>query len=205
MEKTKIIDELKHKNDIQPTEFDGTYSSVREAIDCYAKLKKTVLIDYKDLDLLYYLSLGLWANDKEELKQRIQSSHLLHIDKHMLYTNVDKIWSKGARMLFTHVVDKHEKKFLVNPLSFKGALIAEKPEAIQFFFKMCINLSGLDNDSKLLDTAQKMLNAQIKDSGMPVFAFSRILHCLKPNTFPILGESITDSLCFRELGVPLKK
>ena len=205
MEKTKIIEELKHKNDIQPNEFDGTYSSVREAVECYAKLKKTTLIDYKDLDLLYYLTLGIWSGDKDELKLRIQNSHLLHIDKHMLYTTIDKIWSKGARMLFTHVANKYEKNFLVNPLSFKSALIAEKPESIQFFFKMCINLSGLDNDTKLLDTAQKMLNAQIKDSGMPVFALSRILHCLKPNTFPILGESITDSLCFRELGIPLRK
>lgn len=205
MEKAKIIEELKHKNDIQPNEFDGTYSSVREAVECYAKLKKTTLIDYKDLDLLYYLSLGIWTNDKEELKLRIQNSHLLHIDKHMLYTTVDKIWSKGAKMLFSHVIGKREMDFLVNPLSFKSALIAEKPEAIQFFFKMCINLSGLENDSKLLDTAQKMLNAQIKDSGMPVFALSRILHCLKPTTFPILGESITDSLAFRELGIPLKK
>ena len=205
MEKNKIIEELKHKNDIQPNEFDGTYSSVREAVECYAKLKKTTLIDYKDLDLLYYLTLGIWSGDKDELKLRVQNSHLLHIDKHMLYTTIDKIWSKGARMLFTHVANKYEKNFLVNPLSFKSALIAEKPESIQFFFKMCINLSGLDNDTKLLDTAQKMLNAQIKDSGMPVFALSRILHCLKPNTFPILGESITDSLCFRELGIPLRK
>ncbi|WP_303836436.1 McrB family protein [Ruminococcus flavefaciens] len=205
MEKTKIIEELKHKNDIQPNEFDGTYSSVREVVECYAKLKKTTLIDYKDLDLLYYLTLGIWSGDKDELKLRIQNSHLLHIDKHMLYTTIDKIWSKGARMLFTHVANKYEKNFLMNPLSFKSALIAEKPESIQFFFKMCINLSGLDNDTKLLDTAQKMLNAQIKDSGMPVFALSRILHCLKPNTFPILGESITDSLCFRELGIPLRK
>ena len=205
MEKTKIIEELKHQNDIQPTEFDGTYSSVREAVECYAKLKKTTLIDYKDLDLLYYLTLGIWTNDRDELKLRIQNSHLLHIDKHLLYEALDKIWNKGAKMLFTHVVEKREMDFLTNPLSFKSSLIAEKPESIQFFFKMCINLSGLENDSKLLDTAHKMLNAQIKDSGMPVFALSRILHCLKPNTFPILGESITDSLVFRDLGIGLRK
>ena len=161
-----------------------------EAVECYAKLKKTALIDYKDLDLLFYLSRGFWTGDKNELKQHIQNSHLLHIDKHMLYETVEKIWDKGARMLFTHLVDKNEMSFLTKPVTFKNSLIAEKPEAIQFFFKMCINLSGLENDSKVLDTAHKMLNPLIKESGMPVFAFSRILHCLKPATFPILGESL---------------
>ncbi|WP_303804705.1 McrB family protein [Ruminococcus flavefaciens] len=204
MEKTKIIEELKQKNEIQPTEFDGTYSSVCEAVECYAKLKKTALIDYKDLDLLYYLSLGFWTGDKNELKQHIQNSHLLHIDKHMLYETVEKIWNKGARMLFTHLVDQNEMSFLTKPITFKNSLIAEKPEAIQFFFKMCINLSGLENDSKVLDTAHKMLNPLIKESGMPVFAFSRILHCLKPATFPILGESMTNSMVFREIGVGIK-
>ena len=66
MDKKIIIDELKRKNEIQPNEFDGTYRSVREAVECYAKLRKTTLIDYHDLELLYYLSLGIWKNDKNE-------------------------------------------------------------------------------------------------------------------------------------------
>lgn len=205
MDRKIIIDELKRKNDIQPYEFDGTYRSVHEAIECYAKLKKTTLINYKDLDLLYYLSMGSWGNDKNERKQYIQNSHLLHIDKLMLDGALDKVWSRGSRMLFNHVIEKREKDFLTNHFSFKNSLIAEKTEAIQFFFKMCINLSGLENDNKLLDTANRMINSQLKDSGMPVFALSRILHCMKPNTFPILGESATDSLVFKALGIKLEK
>lgn len=204
MDKKNIIDELKRKHDIQPYEFDGTYRSVHEAVECYAKLKKTTLINYKDLDLLYYLSLGIWGSDKNERKQYIQNSHLLHIDKVMLDSALEKIWSRGSRMLFNHVIGKKEKEFLTTPFSFRNALIGEKTEAIQFFFKMCINLSGLDNDDKLLGTAHKMLN-HIKDSGLPVFAMSRILHCLKPNTFPILGESATDSAVYKALGIKLEK
>ncbi len=205
MDKKMLIDELKRCNDIQPDEFDGTYSSVREAVECYAKLKKTMLIDYKDLDLLYYLSLGIWKTDKTERRTRIQNSHLLHFDKINLDSALEKIWSRGARMLFNHVIDKREMEFLSNPLTFKNSLVAEKPESIQFFFKLCINLSGLDSDSKLLDTAQKMLTAQVRDSGLPVFAVSRILHCLRPNTFPILGESATNSAVFSAMGLELKK
>ena len=204
MDKKIIIDELKHKNEILPDEFDGTYSSVREAIDCYSRLKKTMLINYRDLDLLYYLSLGIWKNDKSDRKMLIQNSHLLHNDKLTLDASLDKIWSRGAKMLFGHIVEKWEMEFLTAQVTFKDTLIAEMPEAIQFFFKMCINLLGLESDSKLLETAQKMIHSQIKDAGMPVFVLSRILHCLKPFTFPILGENVTDSMVFRELGLELK-
>ncbi|MBO4523665.1 MAG: AAA family ATPase [Ruminococcus sp.] len=204
MDKTIIIEELKHKNEIQPEEFDGTYRSVCEALECYEKLRKTTIIDYHDLELLYYLSLGLWTNDRSELKQRIQKSHLLHNDKRELELSLEKIWNKGSRMLFSHIVEKQEMEFLTAPFSFKESIIAEKDEAIQFFFKMCINLSGLENDNKILVTAQKMINSQLRDSGLPVFVMSRILHCLKPFSFPILGERATDSMVYDALGIELK-
>ena len=204
MDKKSIYDELKRKGEIQPNEFDGTYSSVCEAVECYAKLKKTTIINYKDLELLYYLSLGIWKNDKSDLKLRIQKSHLLFNDKRELEISLDKIWSTGSKMLYSHIVKKQEMEFLTAPFSFKESLVAENDEAIQFFFKMCINLIGLETDNKIYDTAQKMLNSHIRDSGLPVFVMSRILHCLKPYTFPILGERATDSLVYKTLGVELK-
>ena len=204
MDKAIIIDKLKHKNELVPNEFDGTYRSVLEAVECYAKLKKTALINYRDLDLMYYLSIGVWKNDEHERKELIHNSHLLHNDKLMLEMALDKIWSNSSKMLFNHIVEKWEMEFLTAHVTFKETLVAENPEAIQAFFKMCINLVGLENDNKILDTAQKMIHAQIKDSGMPVFALSRILHCLKPFTFSILGERTTDSLAFRSLGIDLK-
>jgi hypothetical protein len=203
MDKTIIIDQLKHKNEILPNEFDGTYRSVQEAIESYAKVRKLTLIDYNDLELVYYLSLGLWKNDKKELKHYIQKSHLLHNDKLLLEKKLEKIWNKGSRMLFTHIVEKQEMEFLTAPVFFKNMPVAKNSESIQFFFKMCINIAGLENDEKLFDTAQQMLNSQIKNSGLPVFAVSRILHCLKPFTFPILCESVTDSIVFKTLDIGL--
>lgn len=203
MDKTIIIEKLKHKNEILPNEFDGTYRSVHEAIESYAKVRKIALIDYNDLELMYYLSLGLWKNDKKELKHYIQKSHLLHNDKLLLEKKLEKIWSKGSRMLFNHVIEKEEMEFLTAPVSFMDLPVAKNSESIQFFFKMCINISGLENDGKLFDTAQQMLNSQVKNSGLPVFAVSRILHCLKPFTFPILCESATDSIVFKTLDIGL--
>lgn len=203
MDRSVIMDELRRKNEILPNEFDGTYRCVRKAVEYYAKLKRITVIDCGDLDLLYYLSLGVWSDSKDEWKSLIKKSHLLHNDKLLLETTVDRVWSKESKKLFSHVVGKQELGFLATPVAFRFEPVADDPEAVQFFFKMCVNLSGLEIDEKLLDTVQQMLASQAKGTGMPVYAFSRILHCLKPFTFPILGESVTDSLVYRALGLEL--
>ena len=203
MDKKIIIEELKHKDEILPNEFDGTSRSVREAIKSYTNLRKTALINHNDLELLYYLALGIWNIDKKERKLHIQKSHLLHNDKLLLETKLEKIWSKSARLSFTHVIDNEEKEFLTAPVSFKDTAVAKHSESIQFFFKMCINLLELENDDVLFDTAQRMLNSQIKDSGLPVSVLSRILHSMKPFTFPIIGDSETDLLVYKAIGLEL--
>lgn len=204
MNKAIIIDELKRKNEILPNDFDSTYRSVREAIKHYVRLKKTSLIDHSDLDLLYYLSLGIWGNDKNERKQRIQKSHLLHNDKLLLGTFLDKVWNANLKKGFDHVMDKQEAEFLTAPFSFKDLPIAKNTEAIQFFFKLCINIADIENDNVLFDTTQKMLSSNMMDSGFPVFALSRILHCLKPFTFPILCDRVTGFFIFDSLGLELE-
>ena len=64
MDKMILIDDLKRKNEILPYEFDGTYRSVHETFEFYARLRKISLIDHSDLELIYYLSLGIWKNEK---------------------------------------------------------------------------------------------------------------------------------------------
>ena len=204
MDKITIIEELKRKNEILPNEYDGTYRSVRAAVECYSNLKKITILDINDLDLLYYLSLGCWTDDTETRKQLIEKSHLFHNDKLVLDKRLDKIWSGNSRAFFTHIVGDPELEFLTSPYSLRGLPVASNNEAIQSFFKMCINLSGLENDSILFETAQSMLHSQIKDSGLPVYVISRILHCMEPFTFAILGESATDQLVYKVLDIRLK-
>jgi hypothetical protein len=203
MDKTTIIDNLKRKNEILPYEFDGTYRSVHETFEFYARLRKISLIDHNDLELLYYLSLGIWKNEKNDRRQHIQKTHLLHNDKLLLDKKLEKIWSKSARMLFTHVIEKEEMEFLTADVSFKETRMAKKAEPIQQFFKLCVDILELENDAKILDMTQKVLSAQKKDSVLPIYIVSRILHCLKPFSFPILGESATDYLVYKSLELEL--
>ena len=100
MDKMILIDDLKRKNEILPYEFDGTYRSVHETFEFYARLRKISLIDHSDLELLYYLSLGIWKNEKIERRQHIQKTHLLHNDKLLLDKKLEKIWSKRWKYLY---------------------------------------------------------------------------------------------------------
>ena len=205
MDKAILIDELKHKNEILPNEFDGTYRSVRRAVECYANLRRTTMLDISDFELLYYLSVGIWKDEKSERNSRIQKTHLLHNDKLQLEITLEKTWSRSSKKLYTHIVDKAEMDFLTAPVSFRDTPLAKDNESVQFFFKMCVNLAELDNDDILYDTAQKMLSAKMKDSELPVYAVSRILHALKPFTFPIIDERPEAPFIYSLLGIELKK
>jgi hypothetical protein len=203
MDKTQIIDELKHTNEILPNEYDGTYRSVRETVECYAKLRKTALLDYTDLELLYFLSLGIWNSDKSERKSRLEKSHLLYNDKITIERSLERIWCNGSKKLFTHRISDDELKVLTETVAFKDTDMAKNAEAVQFFIKMCINLAGLEKDSELYDTAQKMLNAKIKNAGIPIYVVSRILHSLKPFSFPIFANTKEHCEIYRTMGLEL--
>jgi len=205
MDKTTIIEELKRKNEILPNEFDGTYRSVRAAVECYSNLKKITIIDRTDLCLLYCLSLGIWNVSDARWRKLVQNSHLFHNDRLLLEKRLEKIWSAGQKTLFSHIIEKQEMEFLTEASSLKAIPASVNLDAIQFFFKMCINLSGLENDSILFETAQSMLSSQIRDSGLPLCVLSRILHCIEPFTFAILGESATDSIVYKVIGLELKR
>lgn len=203
MEDQKIIEILKKKVEVIPDEFDGIYKAVRQIIKFYGNLKKITVADYNDLDLIYALSLGKWtaADDKHN---RIQRSHLLHNDKKLLTKSLDNIWSESAQKLYTHVPAKTELKAAASFTSFKADKIPQA--AIQTFIKLCVDISESENDEAVINLAEKTINEKLRESGMTAAAASRILHCLKPFVFPILGDKTArGSLVYEVLEIPLKE
>lgn len=203
MNKTQIIDELKRKNEIYSDEFDGTHNSVKSAVFCYSKLKKTSIIDYNDLELLYYLSLGLWETSDNAKKNYIKKTHLLFNDKMSLERNIDSWWSVGARKLFTHIVTEEEAAALNTIVSFRDTEIAKDAGAVQLFINICTTVSDLDDDEPMYICTQKMLNDRIRNAGITIDMVSRILHCIKPFTFPIINNSEVCRNFYEKLGLKL--
>lgn len=201
MNRKMIIEELRHKKELLPNEYDGTYRSVRKSLEYYAKLRRVTVIDVNDLALLYYLSLGVWKHEKSEWKSYIQKSHLLHNDKLMLDTAVDKIWSKDSRKQYSHAPEADELELLTAPIVFKPV---PSSESVQYLFRLCMNLLAIEADNKLLELTEQVIHTHLKDSGIPVYVLSRILHCLKPFTFPILDERVPEPCIFRSIGIDLE-
>ncbi|MBR4022744.1 MAG: AAA family ATPase, partial [Ruminococcus sp.] len=179
---------LKRRNEVIPDEFDGSYSSVRTAVKLYSYIRNVNVIDYNDLDLLYTLSLGIWKLDTDEMNARIQKSHLFHNDKLRLYSNIDKIINLNKRKMYSHSDDTASTQILNDFISFKFTGLAQNNTVIQSFIKLCIDIIELGNDEAIYETVLKAVNDNIKDSGLPLNVFSRILHCLLPFTFPVLGD-----------------
>lgn len=188
MDKQDLLVLLKRRNEVIPDEFDGSYSSVRTAVKLYSYIRNVNVIDYNDLDLLYTLSLGIWKLDTDEMNARIQKSHLFHNDKLRLYSNIDKIINLNKRKMYSHSDDTASTQILNDFISFKFTGLAQNNTVIQSFIKLCIDIIELGNDEAIYETVLKAVNDNIKDSGLPLNVFSRILHCLLPFTFPVLGD-----------------
>lgn len=204
MEKQELLLILQKKKDIIPDEYDGTYKSVRTAVKLYSAIIKKTVFDYTDLDLLYLLSLGIWNLETDERNARVQNSHLFHNDKFRLNTILDRISSLNKKNMFAHIFKYDEIDFITNFTSYKKEKIAGNSSAIQSFIQLCIDLSELNKDEEIYKTASAVLDDTIQASGLPLDAVSRILHCILPFTFPILGAADDDAEIFEDLELNLQ-
>jgi len=88
--------------------------------------------------------------------------------------------------------------YLEQVYSFKGKANKESASA---FIKMCVDISDIDDDEEIYQRAEQVLKKDFR--GMRAGAASMVLHCLKPETFPILN-SRADKI-FKDLGVKLTR
>ena len=63
-----IIENLKQQKEIIPDKHDGSYEMMRETIYSYKKLKDISVLNYKDLNLVYIMSVGTWKIGIEKRK-----------------------------------------------------------------------------------------------------------------------------------------
>ena len=56
----QLFNKLKSASDIAPDKHDGSYELVQKTVEAYASMDSLNSIDYKDLDLIYYMAVGSW-------------------------------------------------------------------------------------------------------------------------------------------------
>jgi len=74
---------------------DGCYKLVRAAVEAFRDVDEAV-IDYKDLNLVYLMTVGTWCHKISEKKKVINDSHLSEESKVNLIQLLDEICEKAA-------------------------------------------------------------------------------------------------------------
>ena len=75
----QLFNKLKSASDIAPDKHDGSYELVQKTVEVYASMDSLNSIDYKDLDLIYYMAVGSWKKHGisfDKKRNAINDSHL---------------------------------------------------------------------------------------------------------------------------------
>lgn len=195
----EIITRLTHETEILPDEYDGAYKLMRNAVRRYENLRNKSIIDYSDLDLIYSLCIRTAQNGMDAQKEKVLKSHLLHADKKSLAKTIDDIWLLASKRRYTGNQDDDVVTVGIYDTSFdsfRERSIADNRECIQDFISLCLEIVQLnrETDEEIFELAEDVLNKDFEESGLSVVVVSRILHCLKPFTFPIISAGDVPSI-----------
>ncbi len=195
---------LKRSKDIEPDKHDGSYELVNEVVRALSRADKAGF-GYEDIDLLYFSTVGTFKDGYDSKERRIERSHIRKEDKAKLITLLRQLKKNAAEGKYENTVwgtrEPSIGMFGTGFLSFSK--FDMKNEDIARFISMCIDIQNEDDEEKVLRIAERGLGQRIK--GLGVGAVSQILHCIKPDVFPILnsGKSMGREVYTKLLNLPL--
>ena len=214
----QLFNKLKSASDIAPDKHDGSYELVQKTVEAYASMDSLNSIDYKDLDLIYYMAVGSWKKHGisfDKKRNAINDSHLDGEKKKELNEILSEVMVKANNKYYDNT-DESEPSTGMFAASFQTILGAANDkneylsnpnnltlwnQQIREFIAMLIDISHMNDDEEIFERAESIFNKGIR--GLQAGTASQILHCLKPNTFPILNS--VGRKGYSTLGVFLQK
>jgi 5-methylcytosine-specific restriction protein B len=196
-----LLHRLQEMPELIPDEHDGSYELMRETMDAYSRMNDISVLNHKDLNLVYLITVGTWTHSIDKKKKTIGESHLSAEDKKHLYEVLDSVWQNANDGRYAN----RESGSASIGLFGTGFYSFERnttTELTQRFISMCIDVSKLDEDNLMFDRVEPILKDNYR--GMRAASASMVLHCLKPFTFPILNSNMGRNI-FSALGIELKK
>lgn len=194
-----LIQKLQHSEEIDPDKYDGTYELVRETIKSYAEMDDLNICDYKDLNLVYLMTVGTWKHKVSAKKKTVDESHLPESSKNKLKALLDTVWTRGNNKEYKNGEGAFGM-FETGFYTFEGKTDDASPRN---FIKACVDVLDIDDDNAIFDRMSKVLNESFR--GMKAASASMVLHCLKPFTFPIFNSNMGSDNIYVYLGIPLDK
>lgn len=198
----EILRDIMTMEDVTPDKHDGSYELIREAVESLSNMNPNIF-DIPDLDLLYFMAVGLSKDGIDSKLSRIDKSNLPLKEKGRLKTILNNVVEKAKNYEYEN---RNKNKWTIGMvgtgfLTFSGK--SDKENA-QKFISLCIRIKDLDDEEEILEVAEESLKNGIK--GMQAASASIILHCLKPNVFPIINNiMIKAAFLLESQGVILNK
>ncbi len=194
-----IVQKLQHSGEMDPDKHDGSYELVRETVRAYRNMSDLSEIDYKDLNLLYHMSIGTWRHSIDQKKKSIQASHLPGHEKDRLIQLLDEIWAKAERGEY----ENHEGGVSVGMFGTGFYSFRTDEQSPRSFIKACADILAMEDDEMAFYAMEPVLSADIP--GMKAASASVILHCLKPMLFPIFNTNFGSDTIYNYFDLDLDK
>lgn len=182
-----IVQELLRADEMEPDTHDATYELIREVINSYEIMGDLSVCDYRDLDLVYLMSVGTWRHGFDSKKKTIDASHLPDSEKSRLKNLLDELGERTKRGEYANnkEINANFGMFGTGLYTFGQKTDEHSPKD---FIQMCIDIKNLSNDEEIFNRCERTLNEDFH--GMRAASASMILHCLKPMTFPIFNSNM---------------
>ena len=198
-----IINFLQEQPDISPDDYDGSYELLRETVKSYAAIRDYAAIDYQDMNVLYLMVIGTWKHGIDKKKETINASHLPDAEKTRILSVIDRIWTRVCAKEYSHLEDADQPQmgmFGTGFYTFKGKTT---DQCAKDFVHMCVDILTMEDEDAIFERAEQVLTHNFR--GMKAASASVVLHCLKPEVFPILNGNMGTDNIFEAAGVKLKK
>lgn len=197
-----VLNKLKNTKEMIPDEHDGSYELMRAIVNGYRGVDET-LLDYLDLNAVYLMAIGTWKHGVPVKKKTIESSHLSQASKLALIELLNKIHSNSKEGKYENHETADPGVFGMFGTGFYSFQNKTDKKSVSSFIKMCVDISDMTVDIQMFARAEQVLNNHFK--GMKAASASVVLHCLKPNTFPILNNNMGNESIFEALEIPLTR
>ncbi|MGM0410719.1 MAG: AAA family ATPase, partial [Bacillota bacterium] len=203
MNKEEVINELKEKDDIEPDEYDGSYELVRKTVELLGQTDPNKL-DYKDLDMLYLMTIGTWKSSFDHKRDKIKDSNLSNENKKELISILDKIKDKSNNNKYKHHENSKRGNYNIGMFgtgfyTFNRGGNKPTGDEIKRFINMCVKINETESEDDCITIAEKNLKEDIY--GLGTASISQVLHCLKPKVFPVLNNKGIE--LYNKLGLDL--
>lgn len=188
----ELLEKIKNAEDIIPEKHDGSYQLVRETVAAYSRHPE---LEIKKADIILIIRLSTIQIREDSTDDYIygRSSEKGHSE--IVPCNLPDYEKDGLSKFFHDLWGRREQfeNFRVTKGigMFKGDMrscSAIDDESARIFIELLIELyksSALDDES-YFKVAERYLVNKLK--GIEAGTASQILHCLKPNVFPVLNS-----------------